>query len=148
MPIARRSLLLATLALGLDSALRAPAALADPGGVALMGYDAVAYFKAGEAMPGAGHIALRWRGLLWHFASVENRAAFEANPRAYAPQFGGLCPIALSRGEVVLGDPRNWTIRDGKLFFSASPEGIEELRGNMNSFVSRAAEEFHSLQRR
>jgi hypothetical protein len=127
----------------------APAALrADPDGVALMGYDAVAYFRDAEARPGAGHIALRWRGLIWHFTTVENRAAFEADPRAYAPQFGGLCPLALQRGEIMPGDPRNWTIRDGKLYLSSSPEGLERLRAEMPTVLPVATQAFRALQGR
>lgn len=126
-------------------AFRAAPLGADPGGVALMGYDAVAYFRSGEAQPGAGHIAVRWRGLLWHFATVENRAAFEADPRAYAPQFGGLCPIALMQGEIVAGDPRNWTIRDGKLYLSASPEGLAQLQAAGSEAMAGAAQAFRTL---
>jgi hypothetical protein len=148
MPLSRRTLLIAALALAVPAGLRGTPASADPASVALMGYDAVSYFDKGEAQPGAGHIALRWRGLVWHFTTVENRAAFEANPRAYVPQFGGLCPIALARGEVIAGDPRNWTIREGKLYLSSSAEGLDQLRSNMSSVLADAAQEFRSLQRR
>lgn len=141
----RRHFLHAALLLAVSAPLSG--ARADPGGVALMGYDAVAYFRHSEALPGAGNIALRWRGLVWHFASVENRAAFEADPRAYAPQFGGLCPIALTRGEVMPGDPRHWTIRDGKLYLSASPEGLARLQGDPG-ILNGAAQQFRALQGR
>lgn len=145
-PLLRRQFLHAALVFAVSvplSGLRA-----DPGGVALMGYDAVGYFRHSEALPGAGNIALRWRGLIWHFATVENRAAFEADPRAYAPQFGGLCPIALMRGEVMAGDPRHWTIRDGKLYLSSSPEGLARLHSDKGEIVGTAAQHFRKIQSR
>jgi hypothetical protein len=147
MPQTRRLLLIGAAAAVLMPFGPAPLR-ADPDGVALMGYDAVAYFRDDRAEPGAGHIALRWRGLIWHFATVENRAAFEADPRAYAPQFGGLCPLALQRGEIMAGDPRNWTIRDGKLYLSSSPEGLERLRAELPTVLPLAAQHFRALQGR
>jgi len=114
-------------------------------GVALMGYDSVAYFHQNEALPGAGNIALRWRGLVWHFASPENRAAFEANPRAFVPQFGGLCPEALMRGEAVQGDPRHWTIRDGKLYFSQSAEALRRFTAEADRILPEAAGAFRRM---
>lgn len=116
-------------------------------GVALMGYDSVAYFHQNEARPGAGNIALRWRGLVWHFASPENRAAFEANPRAFVPQFGGLCPEALTRGETVPGDPRHWTIRDGKLYFAQSADALHRLNSDAERILPEAAGTFRRMQR-
>lgn len=141
----RRSLLTVAL-VGAALVLGAPRmVLADPDGVALMGYDAVAYFRDQAAQPGAGHIALRWRGLLWHFASIENRAAFEADPRAFAPQFGGNCPVALMRGEIVPGDPRNWMIREGKLYLSSSAEGLARLQQDAGAILPDAARQFRTL---
>jgi hypothetical protein len=146
--LTRRNFLTGALAAAAVVLAAMPGARADPDGVAMMGYDAVAYFHQAKAVPGAGNISLRWRGLLWHFASVENRAAFEADPRAYAPQFGGLCPLALRRGDIVAGDPRNWIIHAGKLYLSSSPEGLERLRHNGGAIIPEAATEFRTLKAR
>ena len=134
-------------AAALSPALTPTPARADPPGVALMGYDAVAYFQQHQALPGAGNIALRWRGMIWHFATPENRAAFEANPRAFVPQFGGLCPEALVRGERVPGDPRHWTIHDGKLYFAGSADALERLNSRPDGVVPEAAQAFRRMQR-
>lgn len=86
--------------------------------LALDGHDPVAYFKSGKPQKGAPAHALSWNGAHWHFASAENKAAFEANPKAFAPQFGGYCAWAVSQGYTAKGDPSAWRIVDGKLFLN------------------------------
>ncbi|MDO5642753.1 MAG: YHS domain-containing (seleno)protein [Paracoccus sp. (in: a-proteobacteria)] len=73
---------------------------------ALGGYDPVAYVTRNSAVPGQSGISTEWRGKQYHFASEENRALFEANPRAYTPGFDGLCVVALSEGRTEPGDPK------------------------------------------
>jgi hypothetical protein len=86
--------------------------------LALDGYDPVAYFKTGSPQKGNPAHALNWKGAAWHFASAENKAAFEASPEAFAPQFGGYCAWAVSQGYTAKGDPSAWRIVDGKLFLN------------------------------
>ncbi|MCE8521320.1 YHS domain protein [Ruegeria pomeroyi] len=104
-------------------------------GAAIRGYDTVAYFTEGAPVPGAPTIAVMWKGAVWHFASQENRAAFEANPRAFAPQFGGYCAYAVSRGYTSDTDPTAWQIVDGELYLIHSAEvarlWVEDVAGNI-----------------
>ena len=86
------------------------------GGVAIGGYDPVAFFEDGAAEKGHRSHAVMWKGVVWRFASAANQAQFEANPRAYAPAFGGYCAYAMSRGLVHEGNPQIWAIVDGELF--------------------------------
>src|SRR5918995_185584 len=58
------------------------------GGVAIMGYDTVAYFTDGKAVKGSEKYSYEWLGASWHFANDEHRKLFAANPVSYAPQFG------------------------------------------------------------
>nr|WP_171173885.1 YHS domain-containing (seleno)protein [Ruegeria sp. HKCCD8929] len=121
--LSRRSLL-AGLALSLVS----PAAYADSPlfhareGMALSGYDTVSYFNGGHPVPGRSDIAVMWKGAVWQFASQGNREAFEANPRAFAPQFGGYCAYAMSKGRLSSTDPEAWEIVAGKLYLVHSPQ--------------------------
>lgn len=85
-------------------------------GAAISGYDPVAYFTIGAAVQGKEEFALVWKRAEWHFVSPENRDLFEANPRAYAPQYGGYCAYGVSRGGLSATDPKAWLIRDGRLF--------------------------------
>ncbi len=90
-------------------------------GHALKGYDTTAYFRAGEATDGEDAISVNWKGAVWRFASQGDAALFQADPEAYAPQFGGYCTRAMSLGNEVPGDPDVWRIHEGKLyvFFAA-----------------------------
>lgn len=92
-----------------------------PDGLAIGGYDAVAYFSEGRAVPGQRTHAVKWRGAIWLFSAPETLAAFEMNPRAYAPRFGGYCAYALSEGRLAAGDPLAFAIRDGRLYLAHSP---------------------------
>ncbi|MBV9723898.1 MAG: hypothetical protein JO299_01875 [Gammaproteobacteria bacterium] len=85
-------------------------------GLALQGYDAVGYFSEGRPVEGDPAISYRWQGADWQFASTEHRDKFAADPVRYAPQFGGYCAYAVSRGTTADGDPKQWALVDGKLY--------------------------------
>ena len=125
--ITRRSFAASGLALALGTVAGGPVAaggpgVSAPGGVALGGYDPVSYFATSGPQRGSRRHALMWKGATWLFASAANLAAFEANPRAYAPQYGGHCALAMARGRMRPGDPEMWSMVGGKLYFSASAE--------------------------
>ncbi len=85
-------------------------------GLALDGYDVVSFFEGQGAVEGRQEFALMWKGVIWRFVSSGNQARFEANPRAYAPVFGGYCAYAMSQGYLAPGDPHLWRIDNGELF--------------------------------
>lgn len=87
-------------------------------GVGAGGYDVVAYFTDGRALRGSADHAASYNGATWHFANADNKAAFEANPAKYAPQFGGYCAWAVSQGYTAKGDPNHWSVVDGKLYLN------------------------------
>jgi hypothetical protein len=58
-------------------------------GVAIKGYDTVAYHTDGRAMKGKSTFAHKWNDAKWYFTTAENRDLFIANPERYAPQYGG-----------------------------------------------------------
>ena len=86
--------------------------------LALDGYDAVAYFKTGQLTKGSAQHAFAWNGATWQFASAENKAAFEASPQAYAPQYGGYCAYGVTQDALVKVEPEQFTVRDGKLYLN------------------------------
>jgi YHS domain-containing protein len=119
----------ALTALLLGLATTAIAGKVDPvyqhGGLAIRGYDAVAYYQQSAPVKGSSQFSYRWRGATWLFASAENRDAFQANPERYAPQYGGYCAYAVSRGRTASIDPEAWKIVDGKLFLNYS-KGVQK----------------------
>ena len=58
-------------------------------GVAIKGYDAVAYFTEGRAIKGKKEFEFKWQDARWRFATAANRDMFAENTEAYAPQYGG-----------------------------------------------------------
>lgn len=85
-------------------------------GLVLRGFDPISYFLEEGPRPGRRDLELIWGGVAWRFASEANRAAFQADPTAYAPQFGGYDAEAMSRGRIVDADPAIYLVRDGRLY--------------------------------
>lgn len=104
-------------------------------GVAVGGYDPVAYFTENKAVKGNPAVALDHEGAKWFFASEANRAAFQAEPAKYAPQYGGYCAWAVSQGYTAKGDPNAWTVHDGKLYLnynaSVRKDWSKDIPGNV-----------------
>jgi YHS domain-containing protein len=137
--LSRRNFLAGVVALGIAPAVQAetPIFYASQG-AAIGGYDTVSYFSSGKPVRGAPEIAVMWKGAVWHFATHENRAAFEANPHAYAPQFGGYCAYAMGMGYISTTDPLAWQIIDGKLYLIHS-QGVERMWSqDVDGNISRA----------
>lgn len=85
-------------------------------GVAIGGYDPVAYFAAGRPVAGSADFQLVWNGAAWRFANEGNMAAFAADPGVYAPAFGGYDAGAVGRGVAAAGDPRVFAIAGERLY--------------------------------
>jgi len=58
-------------------------------GVAIKGYDTVAYHTEGRAVKGSSEFAYTWNDAKWYFANDGNKELFAADPERYAPQYGG-----------------------------------------------------------
>ena len=88
-------------------------------GLAIKGYDPVAFHKDGKPVKGDSKYEYKWKDAKWRFASAENRDLFKANPENYAPKYGGYCAWAVSEGYTAGVDPKNaWKIVDGKLYLN------------------------------
>ncbi len=90
------------------------------GDLALQGYDAVAYRTSGQATLGNPSFEHRWNNAVWRFSTAENREQFATDPVRYAPEFGGYCAYAVSRGYTADIDPNAWRIVDGRLYLNYS----------------------------
>ncbi|GHG99995.1 YHS domain-containing (seleno)protein [Pseudodonghicola xiamenensis] len=106
-------------------------------GVAVSGYDVVAYFVEGEPLRGRPEIAVKWRGAIWRFVDHGNRERFEADPHAYAPQYGGYCAYAMASGSVSGSDPRFWRIVGGKLYLIHDARRFNLWATDPAGFVAR-----------
>ena len=100
------------------------------GGVAIMGYDPVAYFTDSHAVKGSEKFAYDWLGTPWHFANEKHREMFMSEPTKYAPQYGGYCAVTMSGGEKGPANPEAWIISDGKLYVFRGKIGVDKFKGN------------------
>ena len=109
-----------------------------PGGIAMSGYDVVAYFTKGEPVEGMAAYAVTWRGATWYFSSPESLMAFEMNPEAYAPQFGGYCAYAVAEGRTGPVDPDAFFVRDGRLYFLHDTRMLGEMQDDLPRILTEA----------
>jgi hypothetical protein len=113
----------------------------DGSGVAIKGYDPVAYFTQSKPVKGSASFTHQWMNSTWWFVSADDRDEFARTPEKYAPQYGGYCAYGVSQGHAVNIDPEAWAVIDGKLYLNYSkgvkktwseaiPKHIEEANRN------------------
>ena len=86
-------------------------------GLAIKGYDPVAYFAQNKAVKGKKELAVSYQGILYNFSSEANKEAFKAAPFKYEPEYGGWCAYAMGQnGEKVTIDPETFKILNGRLY--------------------------------
>ena len=89
-------------------------------GIALYGFDPVAFFVDHRPRRGSASFEWKYAGAVFRFVNEGNRAAFKANPDIYIPRFGGYDPRAVARGSPAPGFPSQFVVRDNQLFFFSS----------------------------
>lgn len=108
---------------------------------AIEGYDATAYLLKGKPVKGIKKHKLKYKGGTWLFASAENKTLFEANPTKYAPQYGGACAWREAQdGVEVYGDPKIWTLLDGKLYLNYNNKVNRLWKKDIPGFIKTANE--------
>jgi len=119
------------------------------GGVAIMGYDPVAYFTDGKAIKGSEKYAYDWLGTPWHFASDEHRKMFMSEPVKYAPQYGGYCVGEVSLDSVTVNvDPAAFKIIDGKLYLAYDKPDMELIAAHAGDVLPKAEAKWPTIKAR
>ncbi|MCK9193063.1 MAG: YHS domain-containing protein [Nevskia sp.] len=114
-------------------------------GVAIRGYDTVAYFKDSKPVPGKDEFVTEWMGAKWKFASQEHLDLFKADPTKYAPQYGGYCAYGIAKDNVVKIEPDQWTIADGKLYLNYDADIQKKWKGDQAGYIKQADGKFSTL---
>ena len=91
-------------------------------GLAIEGFDPVAYFVDARPRIGLPDFEASQAGVVWRFRNEGNRASFVAHPDIYGPQFGGYDPIDLARGVTYAGNPWFWLISAQRLYLFGREE--------------------------
>jgi YHS domain-containing protein len=117
------------------------------GGLAIRGYDPVAYFTEGRPVAGRPEFEARHEGVAWRFASAEHKATFEADPARYEPRYGGYCAWAVSaKNEAYPIDPNAWKIVDGRLYLNFSKDVQAEWERDVPGHVGKADANWPGLE--
>ncbi|TMV13004.1 YHS domain-containing (seleno)protein [Arenibacterium halophilum] len=108
-------------------------------GLGAGGYDVVAYVTQGAAVEGRPAHRILWKGVVWQFASQANRERFEADPRTYAPRFGGYCAVAMAHNRLAEIDPeRGWLVHEGRLYLTHDAQARDALLRDPAAVLTRA----------
>jgi hypothetical protein len=115
-------------------------------GLAIGGYDPVAFFTDAKPMLGNAAFELRHDGVVWRFRNSGNRAAFAARPDIYMPRYGGYDPVGVARGVAVAGRPNVWMIAGERLFLFYDPADRQKFAGDAIHFIATADRKWPQLR--
>lgn len=118
----------------------------DTAGVAIHGYDPVAYFTEHEAVRGDANIRFVFDGIIYQFSSEENLELFRADPLAYLPEFGGFSVFGIAKGKTYDTDPTAFDIIDGRLYLSRNEKVRGLWQSNPEGYISSASRNWCELQ--
>src|SRR4051794_23990802 len=107
-------------------------------GLAIEGFDPVAYFTDAVAIQGLPDFEAAGSGAVWRFRNEGNRASFVSHPEVYGPRFGGYDPVDVGRGVTFAGNPRIWLIVDQRFSLCGREKTREALAANPALFLKDA----------
>jgi hypothetical protein len=116
-------------------------------GLAIGGYDPVAFFTDGRPVAGSANFELRYAGAIWRFRNVGNRDAFAAQPDIYMPKFGGYDPIGVTRNVAVAGNPNVWLITGERLYLFYDRGRLEKFVTDTDRLSAEAERKWPDVER-
>ncbi len=116
-------------------------------GLAISGFDPVAYFTDAKPVIGRPDMELNQGGAVWRFHNEGNRAAFAAHPDVYVPRFGGYDPVAIARGASVPGHPLFWAVAAKRLYLFYSDKARATFIADPDRFIERATRKWPEVAR-
>jgi YHS domain-containing protein len=131
-------ILVASFVLGGNAAWAGSDVNADSQGVALHGYDPVAYHAAGKPTKGQVKHQASHRGTTYYFSSAANRDRFQGQPDRYIPQYGGYCAMGAALGKKLDVDPLAWRIVDGKLYLNVNADIQRKWLTDVHGHIAQA----------
>jgi YHS domain-containing protein len=119
--------------------------VAGASGIALDGYDPVAFFTDQEPTHGDPSISATYEGATYLFASRDHQEKFKADPEKYVPQFGGYCAYGASEGALFPVDINTWQVRNGKLYLNLNPAILELFNKSFDQNIVKAQKNWPDL---
>ena len=115
-----------------------PAVFIDKKGIAIRGYDPVAYFEEKKPVKGKAEFSHKYQGATWLFSSSAYRDKFAANPGKYSPRYGGFCAYAMAQGKKVPIDPSSFAVVKGKLYLNFNKSIAKKWSADRDAYISKA----------
>ena len=115
-------------------------------GLAIEGFDPVAYFTDARPELGLADFEALEAGAVWRFRNGSDRAAFLAHPDIYGPQYGGYDPIDLARGVMVAGNPRFWLIFGQRLYLFGHEQTRDAFAADPSRVLQGANQRWPELE--
>ena len=115
-------------------------------GVAVKGYDVVAYFDQKKPIKGDPKYSYEYNGAKYNFVSSGHLAVFAKSPEAYLPQYGGYCAVGTSMGHKADIDPESWAVIDNKLYLNSSKGAQKLFDKDPNAAIKRADQNWAKLR--
>jgi hypothetical protein len=115
-------------------------------GLAIEGFDPVAYFVDARPMIGLPEFEASQAGAVWRFRNAGNRASFAAHPDIYGPRFGGYDPIDLARGIAYAGNPRFWLISRQRLYLFGREESRDAFAADPERYLRDASARWPQIE--
>ncbi|MBK7595316.1 MAG: hypothetical protein IPJ11_08720 [Gemmatimonadetes bacterium] len=119
-----------------------------PGGLALKGYDPVAYFADSKAVHGTAEFTAVHDGATYRFSSAAHRATFLAQPGKYLPQYGGYCAMGVAVGKKLDADPTLWRVVEGKLYLNVNKDAQGMWLKDPGKHIATAEEKWAKVSAR
>lgn len=133
--------------LAAGSAAAEPLVINPDTGLALSGFDPIAYLADGRAEIGRPDLELSRDGAVWRFANPGNREAFAAHPEVYRPRFGGYDCIAIAADRSVPGHPLFWAVSDARLYLFYSAEHRDAFLADPGRAIAAAERHWPAVER-
>jgi hypothetical protein len=130
-----------------QAAFSAPLVINPATGLAISGFDPVAYFTEAKAEPGRAEFELGAEDAVWRFRNEGNRAAFLAHPEIYRPAFGGYDPVAVARERSVPGHSLIWAISGERLYLFYSEQSRAAFLANPAGVLMQAERHWPDVQK-
>jgi YHS domain-containing protein len=115
-------------------------------GLAIDGYDPVAYFVDKAAVLGLPDFEAQEAGVVWRFHNEGNRASFLAHPEIYGPQFGGYDPIAIAHGVTFAGNPHFFVVTGQRLYLFGLESNRDSFAANPGQYLPQAKARWPKLE--
>jgi YHS domain-containing protein len=114
-------------------------------GVAIQGYDPVAFFTDHKPVKGDPKFVSKRDGAIYFFASKEHREQFNTDPAKYEPVYGGYCAYGVSRDRLVEIDINAFQIVNGKLLMQYSTDIRDDFNKDVNGNLAKAEDNWPKL---